>query len=140
CLVKPRAAPASFPLAHLGTDHPFLERRGDPGNEPLPDLVTVGLVEHFVASAGVETSGDVAEARLAVAVHKELDPREVLAHGILAARKEIDGQVAADSAEADWIGQSFRGGEKRRLRSALEQREAQWVRDEGIDDRRIAAQ
>jgi hypothetical protein len=48
------------------------------------------------------------DARLAVAGHQELDPCELLAHGILAARKEIDGQVVAYPTKTDWIVPTYR--------------------------------
>src|SRR5262249_55222124 len=71
----------------------LLERCADPGYEPRPNLVAVSFVEHLVSATGVQVGGDVVKSRVAVTGDLKLDPRQLLAHGILTARKEIDGQV-----------------------------------------------
>jgi hypothetical protein len=56
------------------------------------DFVAVDLIQHFVSSTGVEIVGDAVDARFVIALYQDLDSCELLAHGIFAARKQVDGQ------------------------------------------------
>src|SRR5262249_18358736 len=55
------------------------EGRGDPAEQARLYLAAVDLIQHFVSSDGIEIVGDVAEARLAIALHQELHSFELLA-------------------------------------------------------------
>src|SRR5262245_11550128 len=117
-----------------------LQYSRDPANQACSDFVTVELIEHFVPSTAVEVVRDVVNARLSIAGRQDLDAYELLADGIFASRKQVDGQVAPDLAKTDRIRQSGRSREKRRERRGLELRKAQRVMDECIDHCAIAAQ
>ena len=67
------------------------QHRGDPPKQTRSDFAAVDLIEHFVSSTGVEIVGDVVYARFVIALYQDLDSFELLAHGIFAARKQVDG-------------------------------------------------
>jgi hypothetical protein len=83
---------------------------------------------------------EIAETRFVIAIDKDTDSFELLAHGILAARKQVHGQIPAYLAKAKGVGQLVRSGEKRFSGRGLEGSETQRVVHECVHDRRIAAQ
>src|SRR6266404_2366536 len=117
----------------------YLHRR-DPGEQACPYFVAVDLVQHLVSSAGVKIVRDTAEAGGAITVHPQARSLEVVAEGVLAAREKIDGQILSYLTEGHRIGETASRREKRHEGRGLERRETERIFDEGIDDRRVAAQ
>ena len=117
-----------------------MENVRNPEKQIRLDFTTVDLVEHFVSSPRVEMVADIVDTRLVVAIDKETNSFELLAHRVFAARKQVDGQIAAYLAKSGGAGQLGRSGEKRFIGRGLQGSETQWVVYERVDDRSITAQ
>ena len=91
----------------------------DPRKKICTDLITIDPVEHFVSSTRITIMGDINDTRCAISREKDPHGFELVADGILAARKYIDGQIVADLAKTDRIGQLGGRGEKRFARRRL---------------------
>jgi hypothetical protein len=80
-----------------------------PVEQVSSDFVAVDLVEHFVSSARVEMVRDVSNACRAVTIYKGLHSAELLAHGVVAAREQVDRQTGTYPPKVGQVGQSRRG-------------------------------
>jgi hypothetical protein len=80
------------------------QHRKDPVKQASPDFAPVDLVEHFVPSTGVEIVGDIRDVCFVIKLNQNPDSFELLAHGIFAAGKKVDRQVAAYLAKIGRIG------------------------------------
>src|SRR5262249_2233748 len=141
-IIPPLAVLAAYAaLSRLARSRALpLQHGRDPSKQTTLHLVAVDLIEHLVSAARVEVVGDPADARPVIAVYQDLDSFELLAHGIFAAREEVDWQVMAYLAELDRIGQARRSCEKGCKRRGSKFSKAERVVDECIDNCGIAAQ
>ena len=62
----------------------------EPCQQIRADLLGIGLVEHFMASAGIELHGHIPQSRLAELLGHLGHAGPHAAHGVLIAAKEID--------------------------------------------------
>ena len=85
----------------------------NPVEHSFPDFDPVDLIKHFVSSASIEFVRDIRDARFSIALNEESDSLELLANGIFAAGKNINGQVTPDFAQICRITYPLGGGEKR---------------------------
>ncbi len=65
--------------------------RAQPGNDIGRHLITVGLIQDFVASCGVQLDSHISDARIAVALAQKLSQRTATDERVGVARSDQDG-------------------------------------------------
>src|SRR5260221_5444723 len=90
--------------------------------------------------ARIEMMQDVREPCATIATHEEPKALQLLAHGVFAAGKEVNGQCAPYRAKAAGIGQFRSGGQEGLHRGRLECSKTKRVAHESVRDVGIAAQ
>ena len=130
--------------AYWGRKRPLpdspLQHRGYPKQQVCPDFILVDFVEHLMSSARIEMMRDVRETCATIATHEDPKALQLLAHRVVAAGKEVNGQCAPYRSKAAGIGQLRSGGQEGLHRGRLECSEAQRVAHESVCHVGIAAQ
>ena len=76
----------------------------NPKQEICSDFGGIDFIQHFMPPARIEMMRDIRETFATIAIHEEPNPFQLLAHGVFAAGKEVNGQRAPYRAKAVGIG------------------------------------
>src|SRR5271170_4393886 len=82
----------------------------NPKQKICSDFGRIDFVQHLMPLARVEMMRDIREACATIAAHEEPKALQLLANGVFAAGKEVNGQCAPNRAKPPGIGQFRSGG------------------------------
>ena len=89
-----------------------VQQGGYPKQQVSPDFLRIKFIQHLVPTSRIEMMGEVRQPCPTIAIHQDSKALQALAHGIVAAGKEVDWQAATYPAKPAGISQLRSGGQE----------------------------